>query len=33
MKNPFKQHGAFSWFELMTTDVEEEFTDGLSDND
>ena len=22
MKDPFKQHGAFSWFELMTTDVE-----------
>ena len=21
MKDPFKQHGAFSWFELMTTDV------------
>ena len=22
MKDPFKQHGAFSWFELMTTDTE-----------
>ncbi len=22
MKDPYKQHGAFSWFELMTTDVE-----------
>lgn len=22
MKDPFKQHGAFSWFELMTTDSE-----------
>ncbi len=22
MKDPFKQQGAFSWFELMTTDVE-----------
>ena len=22
MKDPFKQHGAFSWFELMTTDPE-----------
>ena len=22
MKDPFKQHGAFSWSELMTTDVE-----------
>lgn len=22
MNNPFKQHGAFSWCELMTTDVE-----------
>jgi predicted enzyme related to lactoylglutathione lyase len=22
MKDPFKQHGAFSWFELTTTDVE-----------
>jgi hypothetical protein len=22
MKDPFKQHGAFSWFELMTTDAE-----------
>ena len=21
MKDPYKQHGAFSWFELMTTDV------------
>ncbi len=21
MKDPFKQHGAFSWFELITTDV------------
>jgi predicted enzyme related to lactoylglutathione lyase len=21
MKDPFKQHGAFSWFELMTTDT------------
>ena len=22
MKDPYKQQGAFSWFELMTTDVE-----------
>ncbi len=22
MKDPYKQHGAFSWFELMTIDVE-----------
>ena len=22
MQDPYKQHGAFSWFELMTTDVE-----------
>ena len=22
MKDPFKQHGAFSWFELMTSDVD-----------
>jgi hypothetical protein len=22
MKDPFKQHGAFSWFELMTTDTD-----------
>ena len=22
MKDPFKQHGAFSWFELMTTDID-----------
>jgi predicted enzyme related to lactoylglutathione lyase len=22
MKDPFKEHGAFSWFELMTTDTE-----------
>jgi len=22
MKDPYKQHGAFSWVELMTTDVE-----------
>ncbi len=22
MMNPFQQHGAFSWFELMTTDAE-----------
>lgn len=22
MSDPFKQHGAFSWYELMTTDVE-----------
>ena len=22
MKDPYQQHGAFSWFELMTTDVE-----------
>jgi hypothetical protein len=32
MKDPYKQHGAFSWFELMTTDVEEEFTYGSPDN-
>ena len=22
MRDPYQQHGAFSWFELMTTDVE-----------
>jgi uncharacterized protein len=22
MKDPYKQHGAFSWFELMTSDVD-----------